>query len=285
MFDISASVNTPSSGSSRSTLVKDAFFGTLNFDYSGFLFLEGTVRRDRTSTMNPDNNAFVYPSVNSSFLFSEAFELPSWIDYGKLRASWGIVGNYPDIYRANIAYNQGTMGIQAVGGNPVLYTTIPTSLGNDGIRPEEKHEFEFGVEMNFMKNRLGLDVSYFNATIVDQILPLTTAISTGAGSVLTNIGTLKNSGVEVALRGVPVQTKDFRWETILNFANYKNTVDKLTDGATELLHADYDGGAAQLRSVVGSPWEIFILTPYFSTKMEEWLSIQTACIKLMPANG
>lgn len=253
MFDISASVNTPSSGSSRSTLVKDAFFGTLNFDYSGFLFLEGTVRRDRTSTMNPDNNAFVYPSVNSSFLFSEAFELPSWIDYGKLRASWGIVGNYPDIYRANIAYNQGTMGIQAVGGNPVLYTTIPTSLGNDGIRPEEKHEFEFGVEMNFMKNRLGLDVSYFNATIVDQILPLTTAISTGAGSVLTNIGTLKNSGVEVALRGVPVQTKDFRWESILNFANYKNTVDKLTDGATELLHADYDGGAAQLRSVVGQP--------------------------------
>ena len=253
MFDISASVNTPGGGNYRSTLVKDAFFGTLNFDYSGYFFIEGTVRRDRTSTMNPDNNAFVYPSVNSSFLFSEAFEMPSWIDYGKLRASWGIVGNYPDLYSANIAYNQGTMGIQAVGGNPVLFTTIPTSLGNDGIRPEEKHEFEFGVEMNFMKNRLGIDVSYFNATIVDQILPLTTAISTGASSVLTNIGTLKNSGIEVALRGVPVQTKNFRWETILNYANYKNTVEKLTDGATELLHADYDGGAAQLRSVVGQP--------------------------------
>ncbi|HCE57566.1 MAG TPA: SusC/RagA family TonB-linked outer membrane protein [Prolixibacteraceae bacterium] len=251
MFDISASVNTPTGGSSRSTLVKDAFFGTLNFDYNGYLFVEGTVRRDRTSTMNPDNNAFVYPSVNSSFLFSEAFEMPTWIDYGKLRASWGIVGNYPDIYSANIAYNQNTMGVQAVGGKPVLYTTIPTSLGNDGIRPEEKHEFEFGLEMNFMKNRLGIDASYFNATIVDQILPLTTAISTGAGSVLTNIGTLKNSGVEIALRGVPVQTNNFRWESTLNFANYKNTVEKLTDGATELLHADYDGGAAQLRSVVG----------------------------------
>ncbi len=253
MFDISASVNTPNSGSSRSELVKDAFFGTLNFDYRGFFFVEGTIRRDRTSTMNPKNNAFVYPSVNSSFLFSEAFNLPSYVDYGKFRASWGIVGNYPDIYRANIAYNQNTLGVQAVGGSPVLYTTIPTSFGNDGIRPEEKHEYEFGVEMNFLNNRIGVDLSYYNAKVVDQILPLTTAISTGAGSVLTNIGTLKNSGFEAMVKGVPVQTKNFRWEAILNFAKYKNVVDKLTDGADELLHADYDGGAAQLRSVVGQP--------------------------------
>jgi len=253
LFDISASVNTPWSGSSRSKLVKDAFFGTLNFDYKGFLFVEGTVRRDRTSTMNPDNNAFVYPSVNSSFLFSEAFDLPSWVDYGKFRASWGIVGNYPDIYSANIAYNQGTLGVQSVGGKAVLYSTLPTSFGNDGIRPEEKHEFEFGVEMNFLKNRFGIDLSYYDAKIVDQILPLTTAISTGASSVLTNIGTLSNSGFEASLKFVPVQTNDFRWEAILNYTRYKNVVEKLTDGATELLHADYDGGAAQLRSIVGQP--------------------------------
>lgn len=252
MFDISASVNNPTVDHKRVSLVKDALFGTLNFDYNGFLFVEGTVRRDRTSTMNPDNNAFVYPSVNSSFLFTEAFTLPSWIDYGKLRASWGIVGNYPDIYKANIAYNQNTLGVQAIGGKPVLYTTIPTDLGNDEIRPEEKHEYEFGIEMNFLKNRLGIDLSYYNAQIVDQILPLTTAISTGAGSVLTNIGTLRNSGFEGAIRGVPVQTKDFRWDATLNFAMYKNKVEKLTDGSNELLHADYDGGAAQLRSVVGS---------------------------------
>jgi TonB-linked SusC/RagA family outer membrane protein len=253
LFDISASVNTPWSDSYRSKLVKDAFFGTLNFDYKGYLFIEGTVRRDRTSTMSPENNAFVYPSVNSSFLFSEALEMPTWVDYGKLRASWGIVGNYPDMYSANIAYNQGTLGIQAVGGNPVLYSTLPTSFGNDGIRPEEKHEFEVGVEMNFLKNRFGIDLSYYDAKIVDQILPLTTAISTGASSVLTNIGTLSNSGFEASLKFVPVQTNDFKWEAILNYSHYKNVVEKLTDGATELLHADYDGGAAQLRSIVGQP--------------------------------
>lgn len=253
MFDISATVNRANSGSSRSTLVKDAFFGTANFDYRGFLFVEGTVRRDRTSTMNPENNAFVYPSVNSSFLFSEAFMLPDFIDYGKFRASWGIVGNYPDMYKANTAYSQGTLGVQAVGGNPVLYTTIPTSFGNDAIRPEEKHEYEFGLEMNFYKNRLGFDISYYNAKVVDQILPLTTAISTGASSVLTNIGTLRNSGFEAMINFVPVQTKNFRWDATLNFAKYRNEVEKLTDGANELLHANYDGSAAELRSVVGQP--------------------------------
>ena len=96
--------------------------------------------------MNPNNNAFVYPSINASFLFSEAFTMPDFIDYGKIRASWGIVGNYPDLYSANIAYNQSTLGVQAVGGNPVLYTTLPNSMGNDGIRQEEKHEYEFGLK-------------------------------------------------------------------------------------------------------------------------------------------
>jgi len=261
LFDIAASVNTANSGSSRSSLIKDAFLGTLNFDYKGYAFLEGTIRRDRTSTMHPDNNAFVYPSVNASLLLSEAFTLPSYVEYAKLRASWGVVGNYPDLYRANIAYNQNTLGVQSVGGQPVLYTTIPSSFGNDAIRPEEKHEYEFGVETMFFKNRFGIDLSYFNAQIVDQILPLTTPASSGATSVLTNIGTLRNSGIELMLKGKIIDAKDLSWNVSLNLANYKNTVEKLTDGATELLHADYDGSAAQLRSVVGQPMGDFYSHP------------------------
>jgi iron complex outermembrane recepter protein len=226
LFDIAATVNTPNSGSSRSQLLKDAYLGMLNFDYKSFLFLEGTIRRDRTSTMHPDRNAFVYPSVNSSFLFSEAFNMPGWIEYGKVRASWGVVGNYPDMYRANIAYNQNTLGIQSVGGRPILYTTLPMSFGNDGIRPEEKHEVEFGLETSFLKNRLGLDVSYYNAQIRDQILGLTVPSSSGATSVLTNIGTLRNKGIEVAIKGTPLQTRDINWNMTLNLSQNKNIVEK-----------------------------------------------------------
>ncbi|WP_188766607.1 SusC/RagA family TonB-linked outer membrane protein [Emticicia aquatilis] len=261
LFDIAASINTPVSSSSRSKLAKDALLATINADYKGYLFLEGTVRRDRTSTMNPNNNTFVYPSVNSSFVFTDAFTMPEALSYGKIRASWGIVGNYPDIYNANIAYDQNTLGVQAIGGKPVLYTTIPTTFGNDGIRPEQKREFEFGLETKFLKNRLGFDISYYNAQVVDQILPLTLPATSGATSVLTNIGTLRNKGIEVAITATPYRTRNFMWTSILNLSKNTNVVEKLANGATELLHADYDGNAAQLRSVVGQPMGDFYAHP------------------------
>lgn len=261
LFDIAASNNTPNSGSSRNSLVKDALLGTINFAFKHSLYIEGTVRKDRTSTMNPDNNSFVYPSVNAGFVFSDALKMPSFVSYGKLRAAWGIVGNYPDIYRANIAYNQGTLGIQQTGGKSVLYTTVPSSFGNDLVRPEQKREFEIGLEAKFFNNRVGLEVSYYNGQIVDQILPLTLAPTSGANNVLTNIGTLRNKGIEILLTTTPVKTKNFTWDLDINYAKNTNIVEKLANGATELLHADYDGNAAQLKSVVGQPMGDFYAHP------------------------
>lgn len=261
MFDVSASVNTPNSNSIRTSLIKDAFIGTLGANYKEIVFLEGTVRRDRTSTMHPSNNSFVYPSVNSSFVFSDAFDLPNLISFGKLRASWGIVGNYPDRYSANIAYDQNTLGVQAVGGQPVLYTTLPSTFGNDMIKPEQKHEIEIGLETRFLNDRAGFDVTYYNGQIRDQILPLTIPASAGATSVLTNIGTLRNKGIEVAISGMPVKNDQLTWETILNVAKNTNIVEKLASGSNELLHADYDGNAAQLRSTVGQPMGDFYAHP------------------------
>ena len=261
LFDIVASTNLPNNGSWRRYQVIDALIGTLNFDYKNIWFVEGTVRRDRTSTMNPNNNAFIYPSVNTAFVLSEAFELPSFITFSKLRGSWGIVGNYPDIYGANIAYSQNTLGVQQTGGSAVLYTTIPTSFGNDGIKPEQKHEFEFGLDTRLFNNRLGVDLSYYNAQIRDQILGLTLPATSGATSVLTNIGTLRNQGIELALNGTILSSGSFTWDMTLNVARNVNKVEKLANNATELLHADYDGNAAQLRSVVGRPMGDFYARP------------------------
>ena len=254
MYDLAASVNTPWSGSNRFSLVKDALIGTLNANYKNYLFTEATVRRDRTSTMNPNNNSFVYPSVNASFIFSEAMDnIPSWLSYGKLRASWGMVGNYPSPYMANVAYNQSTLG-NVYGGQPVLYTQVPTgTFGNDGIRPEQKNEIELGLEARFFNNRFGLEFSYYNAQVKDQILPLTLPSASGAGSILTNIGTLRNQGLELALNGTIIQQNGFKWEATLNLAKNINKVEALAPGLTRLLHADYDGNAAQLVSEVGQP--------------------------------
>lgn len=261
LFDIVASVNLPNNGSRRTSRVIDATLGTLNLNYKGFVYLEGTIRRDRTSTMNPDNNSFIYPSANTSFILSDAIELPSWISSSKIRGSWGIVGNYPDVYRANIAYNQSTLGVQQPGGAPVLYTNISGSFGNDGIRPEQKHEFEFGTDSQFFNGRLSLEFSYYNAQIRDQILPLTLPATSGATSVLANIGTLRNKGIEIALSGTIYQGRELNWMAGVNFARNMNVVEKLANNATELLHADYDGNAAQLRSVVGRPMGDFFARP------------------------
>lgn len=261
LFDMVASMNIPNNDSRRRSRVIDAVLGTVNLDYKGFWFLEGTIRQDRTSTMHPNNNTFVYPSVNTSLVLSDAIELPSFISFSKLRGSWGIVGNYPDVYSANIAYSQNTLGVQQPGGSAVLYTLIPSSFGNDGIRPEQKHEFEIGMDTRLFSNKLGLDISYYNAQIRDQILPLTLPFSSGASSVLTNIGTLRNKGIEVALNATVMQLGAFSWNATLNVARNINIVEKLTDGATELLHADFDGNAAQLRSVVGRPMGDFYARP------------------------
>lgn len=245
----------------QNSLSKDALLGTVNFNYKSFLYLEGTVRRDRTSTMAPNNNAFVYPSVNSGFVFSDAFHLPSFISYGKLRGSWGIVGNYPSPYQANIAYNQANLGVQAPGTGSVLTTTTASFFGNDAIRPEKKHEYEFGLETKFFHNRLGLDLTYYNARIVDQILQLSLPQSSGASSILTNVGELSNKGWELALTGTPVQTEKFSWDAGLNFAANQNKVLKLANGANELIHQDFDGNAAVLKSVVGQPMGDFYAHP------------------------
>lgn len=246
LFDLVASNQQVVSNSNRTNRVIDALVGTANLDYKGFWFVEGTIRRDRTSTMNPENNAFVYPSFNTSLAISEMVELPQFITFTKLRGSWGIVGNYPPLYAANIAYNQNTL-------DGTLYTVLPSSFGNDGIKPEQKHEFEIGLDARFFNNKLGLDLSYYNAQIRDQILPLTIPATSGANTVLTNIGTLRNKGVELALNATIMQRGSFFWDATLNLARNINTVEKLANNSTELLHADYDGNAAQLRSVVGRP--------------------------------
>ncbi|PXY39163.1 SusC/RagA family TonB-linked outer membrane protein [Flavobacterium cheongpyeongense] len=251
-YDLNASVNSPTSSNKRYTLLKDAIFGTINGSYKNYLFLEGTIRKDRTSTMHPDNNTFTYPSVNSSFVLSEAVKLPEVISYAKLRASWGIVGNYPEIYKSNVAFNQNTLGNQGTTA-PVLITTSNALYGNEGIKPEMKDEVEIGFETKFFGRRLGLDFSYYSAKVKDQILDMTLASTTGATSILANVGDLTNQGIEISLTGSPIQTDYFSWDITLNWAKNNNKIEKLANGATEYLHADYDGSAAQLKSVVGQP--------------------------------
>jgi hypothetical protein len=250
-FHINASMKTPRYWQDKMDILKTAVFGTLGVSFANALYLEGTIRREKTSTMSKGNNIYVYPSFNASWIYTETLKnvLPAWYDYGKLRLSYGVVGNAPEAYAANVAYVQNTNAGYA-------YNQLPGSYGNENIRPEQKYEYEIGLESRFFKNRLGFEVSYYNNRIVDQILDTSLPQSTGATSMLMNVGELKNYGVEVTLTGTPVQTRDFRWDLRANYAFNRNEVVKLNDGSDFMKNEGIDeggNGMVHLRSVVGRP--------------------------------
>lgn len=275
-FDINASVNQARTSNSKIYSLRDALFGAVNFNLKDYWFVEGTLRRESISQMHPDNNILYYPSVNSSLILSEAFDLSSIFNYAKLRGAWGIVSNYPKTYQSALSYSQNTLGNQGTG-TAVLYTNIPTgSFGNEGIKPETKHEIEFGLETRMLNNRLGFDITYYNGKIVDQILNYSLPITMGSSSIIANVGTLRNKGWEFAINGTPIQNENFRWNTVLNFSMNKNLVEELPGGATQLLHRDYDGAAAQLVSKVGQPMGDIMVHP---------ISTDANGNKIIQANG
>lgn len=245
-FHYNASVKNLKAGGGYSELLKYAFLGTASLSFRDYAYLEVTGRRESSSTLPPGSNTFFYPSVNASFIFSDAISMPSFVDFGKIRASWGIVGNAPPLYAANNAYNQGNI-------NGIVYNTVSGNYGNDKITPEEKHEFEVGLESNLLGNRLGFEVTYYNNTVKDQILWLTVPTTVGASQMLDNVGELSNYGLEVMLRGVPVQTSNFTWDLSATFAFNRNKVVSLMEGVDQLVHANIDANAAKIVSEPGEP--------------------------------
>lgn len=238
--------------------LKTAFYQTLGFSYDNWAYLEGTLREEKVSTLYPGENSFVYPSVNASVIYTELFKgkLPSWYDFGKIRASYGVVGHEASIYDAQQSYTQ-----QTVGGD-WIYAATPSSQGNNHISPEMKYEWEFGLESKFLNNRLGFELSYYSNRVKDQILRVTTAATSGAGDILMNVGELKNKGLEISLYGTPIQTRDWRLDLRGNVAWNKNEVTSLIDGLPYIQHYNLDNGSAFLRSYVGRPMgDIYAYAP------------------------
>lgn len=244
-FSFQASKNTATGSASRGTLVKDGLFAILSLDYHNYLFVEATIRRERTSSLYPDKNTFYYPGVSASFELSNAFKLPAFVSYSKLRSAWGIVGNPPPAYFGNVNYVGGS-----AQGVPML-TPPQTQYGNRELKNESKREIEFGWENRFIQNRLGFDITYYSDKIKDQILYLTTPATVGSGSVAVNVGNMRNYGVELSLYGTPVKSKSVIWDSRLNLAFNRNKVISLMEGLDYLEQANIDNGSLLVRSKPG----------------------------------
>lgn len=245
-FHLNASVNKQNTSQTKQDYLKTAVFGTASLSWDSWAYLEGTLRNEKISTLAPGYNSFTYPSVNASAIITELLKekRPDWWNYGKVRVSYGIVGNAPAIYKSAIAYTQNS-------ASGYTYNMMSNSVGNLTIHPEKKYEWEFGLEGKFFGNRLGFEMSYYTNTVKDQILDTTMPLSSGGSSILMNVGELKNQGLELSVYGTPIETKDFSWDLRANIAWNKNKVTKLADGLDMLQHANYDNGSVYLRSYVG----------------------------------
>jgi iron complex outermembrane receptor protein len=229
----------------RRNLLKYGYFGLLDLSYKNYLFLEGTFRQESSSTLPPQNNSYYYPSVNGSFVFSDAFKnsMPSFLSYGKLRASYGVVGNPPLPYVSNILYAQNSL--QTVNGSVAQLNTPGGVYGNSNLKPERKYESELGLETRFFNDRLGLDITYYQNKIKNQILNLQIAPSNGANAQVVNAGEIGNKGLEFGLNGSPL-VGAFRWQTRLNFSFNRSKAYSLAPGVSQIVFQNLEDGAIQL---------------------------------------
>lgn len=227
-------------------------FASVNLGYADFLYLDLTARNDWSSTLPVDNNSYFYPSASLGFIFTEALGMQSNIlSYGKLRASYAQVGGTAGAYAL-----QGTYGASdPFNGNPSLSYT--NTLAPLGLKPQQKKSIEFGGELKFFNNRLGIDATYYKENTINQIMNIAVSNTTGFSSKTINAGNLQNTGVEITLNATPVQTKDFSWDITANWATNQNTIKELT-GDLQYINL-YSGSwgmtvRAQLGEEYGQMW-------------------------------
>ncbi|WP_305951820.1 SusC/RagA family TonB-linked outer membrane protein [Emticicia oligotrophica] len=199
------------------------FFAEYGASYNNYAFITATVRNDYSSTLPSTNNSYLYPSVSGSFIFTDAFDLPkSVLSFGKLRASYAKVGKDADPYSVFTTYN---FNVQYFNGKPVPAISLPSSLNNTTLKPEFTAEVEVGTELQFFKNRIGLDVAFFNRNSTDLIVQATIPSSSGFGSKQTNAGKINNKGIEIGLNLVPIKLKNgFTWNSFVAFTQLRSKV-------------------------------------------------------------
>ena len=205
--------------------------------YKNFLYVDVTARNDWSSALatpfSAANTSFFYPSVSTSFILSNVVNLPSAIDFAKIRASYAQVGNDTSPYQT-----QGTFISQTnVNSQPTF--SNQDFIPNQNLRPELTSSVELGFDVRFLKQRLNLDVTYYNSLTKDQILSLPIGIASGFSQQVVNAGAVRNKGFEVVLNAIPLRTADFEWSATVNFATNRAIVEDLPqeDGRLTLAYS------------------------------------------------
>jgi TonB-linked SusC/RagA family outer membrane protein len=211
----------------------NSVFATAELSYRNYLYLNLTGRNDWFSTLNPKSNNFFYPSAGVSFVFSQAFEMPEAISFGKLRVAYAAVGGDTDPYLLNLTYGLLPYNYDGRSLGTINQFTVP----NSSLRPLSVNEFEAGLDLRLFHNKLSFDIAAYNKLTTNDIAVETISSTTGYSGVSVNVGEIRNRGIEFLATVKPVSTKNFSWDVSLNVAYNKSKVMKISNTSKELILA------------------------------------------------
>ena len=225
-------------------------YATVDFGYDNFLYLTFTGRNDWSSTLiNPfvefsaGDISFFYPSVSLGLIFSEKIDIPG-LSFGKIRASYAEVGGgAPSAYSTSTAFilpiqNAGTvndindgwtngLGFPYQGVSGFVYNAV---AGNPFLTPSRTKDYEFGLDLRFMRDRIGIDITGYQRNSTDQIIAINIPNTTGFQRAVVNSGELATKGGEVVLTVNPIRNDKINWNIGFNFSKWKTTVESLPEG-------------------------------------------------------
>lgn len=255
LYSIANSVQTPPAPTEYDgTKQVDGIFAGGTLSWKDMVTLDGTLRRDRSSTLPSSNNTYYYPSISGNFVFSKLLDIP-WLSYGKFRANYAEVGGDAAIYSLKNVYQN----VSPLNGQTLF--AAPVVNNNPNLVPETNRSYEFGVEASFFRSRLGFDLTYYHAQQINQIMPVSVSPASGYTSSFVNAGTVQNSGVELTINATPVSTPDFSWNITLNWSKNVNKVLSLFNGQPSFLLGSY-GFNTQLVAEAGKSYGIIRGTDY-----------------------
>ena len=239
-----------------------------DFGYKDFAYLTLTARNDWSSTLPKGNNSYFYPGATFSFLLTDFLKTKKIntgvMNFAKLRMAYGMTGNDADMYYVYDRYVAATLtnpGFPKIDDlkfplSGVNAYTVSNQLGNPNLKPELTSEFEVGLEARFFENRVGFDFSYYNRYTKDLIDVIPKDPSSGFTAQMSNLGDVRNKGVELTVNLVPVRVKDFSWNISWNFSKNISKVERLD--VDEVFLGGLNG--AGIYAVQGKPLGQFKLT-------------------------
>jgi len=231
----------------------DGIYASVSFGWKNLLYLDGTIRRDNSSTLPVDNAVYYYPSVAFSFIFSELVDA-DWMQFGKVRLNYAEVGS-----DAPFASLQDTYSKPSPFGTTLF--SVPSTKNNNNLLPERTKSLEGGLAMNFLQNRLGFDFAMYKTNTTNQIMDVAVSTATGYSRKWVNAGEIQNKGVEIIINGSPVVMKDFRWDVALNWSKNTNEVISLYENVDNMQLGRFQGGVS-INATVGQPLGTIMGTDY-----------------------